>query len=534
MKKIIFYFAILSTILGASEILEVKAGNQMLATNIGVTNMDNFNNSTCIHSVWHYNYNIEKWEMYSPTTSYMTDKIEGGTVDELVSLKANEGFWVVGHDSQSCNINITTVNNTTIPSIKTVAGWSIKGSKKEYINLNDFDKNTINLVWSYNSETEKWSAYSPNPLIAQKIIDNPDVDTLTSLNAQEGFWINSTDITEITLPNVAPIANAGPDQKVSVSSSVMLTAAESSDANLNTLTYSWNLISKPAGSTAILSDLTLEKPTFTADEAGIYTFELIVNDGEENSLKDTIVVTAIKTEFIYESAEGWGIGNYLNSGLEAINSTLTLADGTYNIYVEIADGDKSVKAVIGSLMDENGTDISSTDLVGNGSLETIVNSPANITIRNSSGASKTYILPLSARLVENDNMVADDIHISVVNAISNSYPRGGELALGDVDTNSLVMLGVDESHTWNFTADTTGKYTLDITTDAAINKLMQFDIEIVQNGNGSELVNDHTDIGSYSRENIILEAGVSYLVRISTVAMQWDTIGKYTIKLIKD
>lgn len=534
MKNIIFYLLIISTLLGAYETLVIKDGQEMKSTNLGVTNMNDFNNSGCIHSVWSYNYNSFKWEVYSPTTDYITLKTADGSIDELVSLNANEGFWVVTHDGQSCDVNITTVNDTTITSIKTVAGWSIRGSKKEYTDLSDFDKNTIYIIWSYDRETSKWAAYSPNPDVAQQISDNADIATLTSLKAQEGFWIYTTDLTTIDLPNVAPVANAGPDQRVSVTSSVMLDAEDSSDANLNELSYSWSLVSKPIGSTATLSKTTAIKPIFTADKAGIYTFELIVNDGEENSVKDTILVTAIKTEFVYESAQGWGIGNYISSGLEPINSTITLADGTYKIYVEIADGDPDVKAVIGALMDENGTDISSTDLVGNGSLETIVNSPANITIKNSSGASKTYIIPLSARLLENNNMVADDIHISIVNEITNSYPRGGDLTLGDVDTNSLMMLGVNESHTWSFTADTSGTYTLDVTTDETINKLMQFNIELVQNGNGSELVNDNTEIGSYTREKIILEAGVSYIVNISTVAMQWDTIGKYTIKLIKD
>ncbi len=137
--------------------------------------------------------------------------------------------------------------------------------------------------------------------------------------------------------------------------------------------------------------------------------------------------------------------------------------------------------------------------------------------------------------MSNSNKVADNLHIAVVNT-TNSYERGGILSLGNVDTNTLMMLGVGESHTWSFTIPDTGSgtYTLSVDTDKNINKLMQFNIELIQNGNGSELVNDSSAIGSFSQENITLEAGTSYLVKISTEAMQWDTIGKYSIKLIKN
>jgi hypothetical protein len=99
---------------------------------------------------------------------------------------------------------------------------------------------------------------------------------------------------EDTVPaNTAPVASAGPDRIVSIGSTVTLDGSASSDADEDTLTYSWTLTSTPAGSSATLSDSTVVNPTFTADESGSYTGSLVVNDGTYDSSADTVTITAV-------------------------------------------------------------------------------------------------------------------------------------------------------------------------------------------------------------------------------------------------
>ena len=73
---------------------------------------------------------------------------------------------------------------------------------------------------------------------------------------------------------------------------VTLDGSASSDANKDTLTYSWTLTGKPAGSAAVLSSSTAVKPSFTADLSGAYVASLVVSDGEANSGEATVNINA--------------------------------------------------------------------------------------------------------------------------------------------------------------------------------------------------------------------------------------------------
>lgn len=93
--------------------------------------------------------------------------------------------------------------------------------------------------------------------------------------------------------NAAPVANAGTDQSVLVSSVVNLDGTASSDANRDAITYAWSFLARPSGSVASLSSATAAKPSFTADLAGSYVLGLMVNDGKVSSANMAVVtVTA--------------------------------------------------------------------------------------------------------------------------------------------------------------------------------------------------------------------------------------------------
>jgi hypothetical protein len=92
--------------------------------------------------------------------------------------------------------------------------------------------------------------------------------------------------------NNAPIADAGTNIHINLDNEVSLDGSNSTDADSDTLTYSWSIENAPSGSIAILSDSSLVSPTFTADVAGNYTLNLVVNDGIEDSNSGTVYIIA--------------------------------------------------------------------------------------------------------------------------------------------------------------------------------------------------------------------------------------------------
>jgi len=87
-----------------------------------------------------------------------------------------------------------------------------------------------------------------------------------------------------SLNNSAPVAKAGSAQSVAVLTEVM------SDGNL--ITYKWAIVSKPAGSEAVLKFPTTPIPKFTTDKVGIYVVGLVVNDGRFDSEPSVVTVQA--------------------------------------------------------------------------------------------------------------------------------------------------------------------------------------------------------------------------------------------------
>jgi hypothetical protein len=93
--------------------------------------------------------------------------------------------------------------------------------------------------------------------------------------------------------NLAPIANAGPDQSVAGGSAVLLDGRNSSDPNGDKIvSYQWT---QTAGPTLVILGANTSTPSFSAPSnltaTTVVTIALIVNDGLLNSPADSMSVT---------------------------------------------------------------------------------------------------------------------------------------------------------------------------------------------------------------------------------------------------
>ena len=87
--------------------------------------------------------------------------------------------------------------------------------------------------------------------------------------------------------NVLPIAIAGTDRRVLVNTPVQCDGSGSYDGDGDPLVYRWELVSKPAGSAAVIPNPAAASFSFTPDVVGRYLFKLVVSDGTTDSVPDT-------------------------------------------------------------------------------------------------------------------------------------------------------------------------------------------------------------------------------------------------------
>ncbi len=92
--------------------------------------------------------------------------------------------------------------------------------------------------------------------------------------------------------NATPIADAGVPRNVKTGDVFTLDGSNSSDADGDTLTYTWIFTQRPTGSFAAFTDNEVVRPTFTPDVDGAYIIQLIVGDGLDRSVPNLVTITS--------------------------------------------------------------------------------------------------------------------------------------------------------------------------------------------------------------------------------------------------
>jgi hypothetical protein len=138
------------------------------------------------------------------------------------------------------------------------------------------------------------STTSATPTFKAPTVTGTSVVLTFTLKVTNTSGLSSTSTVNITVTKVvAPVANAGPAQAVSVGTLVTLNGAASSDANGLPLTYAWT---QTSGTAVTLTGATTSNPTFVAPGApavGPFTFKLIVNNGTLASAPATVTITVL-------------------------------------------------------------------------------------------------------------------------------------------------------------------------------------------------------------------------------------------------
>ena len=219
------------------------------------------------------------------STTFTVD-LAGNYVAQLI---VNDGTV----NSAPNTVNISTVNVAPVANAGPDQGGKTPGST---VTLNgsastDANGDLLTYSWSLSKPTGSTAVLSSLTNVSTTFTVDRAGDYTAQLIVNDGTLSSDPNTVMISTVNVAPVADAGPDQTVAVNVLVILGGSGSSDANGDPLTYSWSITSTPFGSAAALSSLTSVSTTFTADLAGTYVVQLIVNDGTVDSAPKTVTIT---------------------------------------------------------------------------------------------------------------------------------------------------------------------------------------------------------------------------------------------------
>ena len=245
----------------------------------------------------------------------------------VASLIVNDGK--VDSTASAVTITVATANSEPIANAginqNVVVGASVT---LDGTNSSDANRDPLTFRWVMMSKPTGSTATLSSAVSAKPVFIADKLGTyVISLIVNDGKVDSTAVSTTVTAStaNAAPVANAGTNQNVTLGT-VTLDGSNSSDANYDPLTFSWTLLNKPTGSSAVLSSSTSAKPTFNADVAGIYVFSLIVNDGKVDSAAVTVSITAASAN-VAPVANAGGNQNVVLGAVTLDGSTSSDANG---------------------------------------------------------------------------------------------------------------------------------------------------------------------------------------------------------------
>lgn len=184
---------------------------------------------------------------------------------------------------------------------------------------------------------------------------------------------------EEDIPGSPPLADAGEDLTLPIdqAGTISLSAAASSDPDGDSLSYLWELLSQPDGSTANINNANELTASITPDMEGTYEIQLNVDDGNHPPVQDMLTITI--TEAVNEAPvanAGPDKSGQLNTTVtldgsqssdpnnDALNYQWTLSSKPVGSEVSITDADKPMASFVPDKIGNYSFRLKVTDPIG--------------------------------------------------------------------------------------------------------------------------------------------------------------------------
>ena len=183
-----------------------------------------------------------------------------------------------------------TVKAANIPPIADANGPYVgyEGSPITFNGSGSYDPNDYIVSWLWDLDGD--GIYETNATATQGVVSYTWCDDYlgnVSLKVTDSFGATDIDNTSVTVLNVPPVANAGPDQKVEVFDVVSFNGS-AIDTPCDTLTFEWDF---GDGTNA-----TGQNVTHVYNAVGVYTVTLTVTDDDGGVGNDTAIVNVTRRQ----------------------------------------------------------------------------------------------------------------------------------------------------------------------------------------------------------------------------------------------
>jgi len=264
-----------------------------------------------------------------------TPEVEG---EYIIGLVVSDGVEESGMDT----VKITVIDYMEVD----ISAGSIIGEidppedKDAYsFQVGDGDELVIDVLSNFFDSGLKIKLFNPNGSAVGEEIGEDDFQAVfsISLSGKYTLLIESVDSGmgnyEIDIyTNYKPIVQIGQDRIIALNTIVMVEDAQATDADGDTLSLKWSMVSRPSGSTAELMDVDSLIPSFMPDVEGIYQLSFYANDGVSDSLTKTISLTAYDMT-PFPEGEAVSISNTIEtSGDKDVLTFTGMAGDQINLY----------------------------------------------------------------------------------------------------------------------------------------------------------------------------------------------------------